>query len=76
MLFAMSVVWMSQIMAPAPAQPREAEAIAQEAYIFLHPVITMEVSRRQLTNIEMVRVGVSVVSGGFREAQAAPVRAP
>jgi hypothetical protein len=57
LLFAMSVVWMSQIMAPAPAQAQsisaaETEAIAQEAYIFLYPLITMEVSRRQLTNIE------------------------
>jgi hypothetical protein len=54
LLVAMSVVW---IMATAPAQTQslsaaEAEAIAQEAYIFLYPLITMEVSRRQLTNIE------------------------
>jgi hypothetical protein len=43
LLFAMSVVWMSQIIAPAPAQAQsisaaEAEAIAQEAYIFLYPL--------------------------------------
>jgi hypothetical protein len=30
----------------------EAEVIAEEAYIFLYPLITMDVSRRQFTNIE------------------------
>lgn len=30
----------------------EAAAIAQEAYIYLYPLITMDLSRRQLTNIE------------------------
>lgn len=30
----------------------EVEAIAEEAYIYLYPLITMDVSRRQLTNME------------------------
>ncbi len=31
---------------------KEAAEIAQEAYIYLYPLLTMDVSRRQLTNIE------------------------
>jgi hypothetical protein len=42
--------------APAQQQQRisaqEAEVIAQEAFIYLYPLVTMDVSRRQLTNIE------------------------
>jgi hypothetical protein len=50
-------VFMSQVAVPAPARAQsisaaEAEAIAQEAYIFLYSLVTMDVSRRQLTNIE------------------------
>lgn len=32
--------------------PAEAEVIAQEAFIYLYPLVIMDVSRRQLTNIE------------------------
>lgn len=34
------------------ASPKDAAAIAQEAYIYLYPLISMDVSRRQFTNIE------------------------
>jgi hypothetical protein len=37
---------------PQRISQQEAEAIAQEAYIYLYPLVTMDVSRRQLTNIE------------------------
>lgn len=38
--------------AQSAVSAEEAAAIAQEAYIYLYPLVTMDVSRRQLTNIE------------------------
>jgi hypothetical protein len=35
-----------------PVTAEEAQAIVQEAYVFLYPLITMDVTRRQTTNIE------------------------
>src|SRR5262245_56055751 len=37
---------------PQRISAQEAETIAQEAFIYLYPLVTMDVSRRQLTNIE------------------------
>src|SRR5262245_64412094 len=37
---------------PQRISAQEAETIAQEAFIYFYPLVTMDVSRRQLTNIE------------------------
>jgi hypothetical protein len=37
---------------PQRISEQEAEVIAQEAFIYLYPLVTMDASRRQLTNIE------------------------
>ena len=40
---------------PAPTEP-EARAIAQEAYLYFYPLVTMDVTRRQFTNVEPGKV--------------------
>lgn len=37
--------------APAAVTPDEAKVIATEAYVYLYPLITMDVTRRQATNV-------------------------
>src|SRR5262245_48591760 len=40
---------LAQTVAPIPAQ--EAHAIAVDAYLYFYPLVSMEVSRKQFTNI-------------------------
>ena len=52
-----SFVWLTQVTTSTTAQAQsisaaETEIIAQEAYVYLYALVTMDVSRRQLTNIE------------------------
>jgi hypothetical protein len=54
-LFTVVLCWIESaaaIAAPAAESTEELNAIAQEAYIYLYPLVTMDVSRRQFTNIE------------------------
>src|SRR5215813_8775034 len=37
---------------PASISEQEAQAIAADAYIYLYPLVTMDVTRKQLTNVE------------------------
>lgn len=46
---------MAQSTAPPPTEA-EAHAIAVDAYIYLYPLVTMDVTRRQATNIEPGKV--------------------
>ena len=36
----------------APLTPEEARAIAVEAYVYFYPMVTMDITRKQMTNIE------------------------
>ena len=47
----------AQAQQPAPigspsTSPEEAKAIAQETYVYLYPLITMDLTRKQLTNLD------------------------
>jgi hypothetical protein len=63
----------AQAAAAAPLDPALAEAIALEAYVYLYPLITMEVTRRQSTNY--ARMGENPFRGpmnGFVHVRAFP----
>lgn len=55
--------------APSPA---EAQAIAQEAYVFLYPLITMDVTRKQLTNMDPKASPVGGPANAFTHVRSFP----
>ncbi|MCE0523357.1 MAG: DUF1254 domain-containing protein [Methylacidiphilales bacterium] len=50
-LLAVSVAGMSTIQADSSLTPTEAQAIATDAYIYGYPLVTMEYTRRVMTNV-------------------------
>ena len=45
----------SGVAAPAPISEQEAHAIAVDAYIYFYSLVTMDITRKQFTNIEAGR---------------------
>ena len=56
----------------ADITPAETQAIAQEAYIYFYPLISMDVSRRQLTNVEAGKMVGRGPMNAFSQMRAFP----
>ncbi|HEY1291009.1 MAG TPA: DUF1254 domain-containing protein [Burkholderiales bacterium] len=50
----------------------EAQAIAEEAYIYLYPLVTMDVTRRQLTNLDPKTSPIGGPANAFKHVRAFP----
>jgi hypothetical protein len=60
---------------PGPLQAvsaQQAEAIAQEAYIYLYPLVTMDVTRKQLTNLDPKASPIGGPANAFTHVRAFP----
>lgn len=58
-------------LAQSPAAD-EAQEIVQEAYIYLYPLITMDVTRKQLTNVDPAKSAIGGPANAFKNVQAFP----
>jgi hypothetical protein len=55
-----------------PASTEEAHAIAQEAYIYLYPLLTMDITRKQLTNLDPNMSALGGPANAFTHVRAFP----
>src|SRR5690606_32559385 len=51
--------------AAAPVTTEEAHAIGVEAYLYFYPLVTMDLTRKQLTNVEHATGGYSAPMNSF-----------
>ena len=77
-IFAIGLLFAGLLHSPAiAADPpsltaQEAETIAQEAYIYLYPLISMDVTRKQLTNLDAKSNPFGGVPNAFTHVRAFP----
>lgn len=65
----------AQTVSPSPSEPltaEEAHAIAQEAYVYLYPLITMDVTRKQLVNLDPKTSPLGGPANAFTHVRAFP----
>src|SRR5215831_2087328 len=60
-----------QIIAASPT-PEEVHQIGMEAYVYFYPLVTMDVTRRQMTNIEAGKMVGRGPMNGFTHIRAYP----
>jgi hypothetical protein len=62
----------AQQQAPTAVEPDEAQVIAREAYIYLYPLITMDITRKQLTNTRPDSGGIGGAPNTFNHIRTFP----
>lgn len=77
LLAAIAITAAAQLTRPAMAQSpalseQDARAIATDAYIYFYPLVTMDVTRRQLTNTEPTQGGIGGPANAFTNIAAFP----
>ena len=73
---ALAFVAATPVRAAEPITEQEAHAIAVDAYIYLYPLVTMDVTRKQLTNVEPGKGGgLGVPMNTFANVPAFPAAA-
>jgi hypothetical protein len=69
------ITLMVSMLAPSAAQSisaGEAQAIAAEAYVYFYPLVTMDVTRKQLNNSDPKNAGIGGASNTFNNIPAYP----
>jgi hypothetical protein len=67
------IQWLAMPAATAQrASAEEAQAIAQEAYVYLYPLISMDVTRKQLTNMDPKSSALGGPANAFTHVRAFP----
>src|SRR5215475_10422032 len=70
-LAAMGLLITSLPIKAAPITAEEAHAIAVDAYLYFYPLVTMDITRKQLTNVEHAE-GISAPMNSFANIPAYP----
>lgn len=71
----LTTVWGTPAMAQSAAAPiteQEARAIATDAYIYFYPLVTMDLTRKQLTNVKAGTASIGGPPNKFNNIQAFP----
>ncbi len=77
LFIAVAITAVAQVSSPAAAQSaalseQDARAIASDAYIYFYPLVTMDVTRRQLTNMKPGVGGIGGPANAFTNIRAFP----
>ncbi len=71
-LLATTVVWGNGVAYAQDLTQKEANAIAVEAYLYFYPLVTMDLTRRQLLSLDPAKNAFGGVQNWFRNVRAYP----